>query len=106
MHDGAVIIYNGKILAARCILPVTEKDDLPANYGLRHRAAVGMSEATDTLLIIVSEETGQISTAQGGQLSSALSPQELRSAIKNYMAEDNPPVENTLTKFFRRRAAM
>ena len=52
LHDGAAIIYKGKITAARCILPVSENDNLPANYGLRHRAALGMSETTDTLVLI------------------------------------------------------
>ncbi len=105
MHDGAVIVYNGKILAARCILPVTDKDDLPANYGLRHRAAIGMSEITDTLLIVVSEETGQISTAQNGEISSNLSSQELRQAINDYL-RDEPNTRESLAKFFRKRAAV
>lgn len=105
MHDGAVIVYNGKILAARCILPVTEKDDLPASYGLRHRAAIGMSDATDTLLIVVSEETGQISTAQNGEMFNNLSPQELRQAINDYL-KDETGSRDTLAKIFRRRAAV
>ncbi|MEQ9232195.1 MAG: diadenylate cyclase CdaA [Cyclobacteriaceae bacterium] len=105
MHDGAVIVYNGKILAARCILPVTDKDDLPANYGLRHRAAIGMSEITDTLLIVVSEETGQISTAQNGEISSNLSSQELRQAINDYLREE-PSTRESFAKFFRKRAAV
>ncbi len=105
MHDGAVIVYNGKILAARCILPVTDKDDLPASYGLRHRAAIGMSEITDTLLIVVSEETGQISTAQNGEISSNLSSQELRQAINDYL-KDEPTTRESLAKFFRKRAAV
>ncbi len=88
LHDGAVIIYENKIVAARCILPVTERDDIPANLGLRHRAAIGMSEATDVLIIAVSEETGQISTAVDGNLSVNLSPKELRSAINEYLFED------------------
>mgnify|MGYP003665595376 FL=1 len=58
LHDGAVIIHNGKIKAARCILPVTERE-VPAQFGLRHRAAIGMSEATDAIVLIVSEENLQ-----------------------------------------------
>ena len=65
LHDGAVIIYDNKIVAARCILPVTERD-MPAQFGLRHRAALGMSENTDSLVIVVSEETGQLSTMRNG----------------------------------------
>eukprot|EP01132_Coremiostelium_polycephalum_P000349 gene349-442_t len=83
LHDGAAIIYQDKIVAARCILPVTERPNLPAHLGLRHRAAIGMSEATDTLVIVISEETGQISIANKGKLSYNLSAQELRIAEKS-----------------------
>jgi len=68
LHDGAVIISNDKIRAARVILPVTEKLDLPPEYGLRHRAGLGISEVTDSLVIIVSEENGHISVAENGIL--------------------------------------
>ncbi|XWN35602.1 MAG: diadenylate cyclase [Roseivirga sp.] len=85
LHDGGVIIYQGRILAARCILPVTERRDLPPQFGLRHRAAVGMTEVTDTLVVVVSEETGQISVARQGKLDSNLSIQETRAAINNYL---------------------
>mgnify|MGYP006292569969 CR=1 FL=1 len=68
LHDGAVIVEGDKIKAARVILPVTEKLDLPPEYGLRHRAGLGISEVTDSLVIIVSEETGQISLAESGIL--------------------------------------
>ncbi len=88
LHDGAVIIYNNRVIAARCILPVTERDDLPAQYGLRHRAAIGMSEATDTLLIIISEETGQISIVKNGQIHPNLSAKEVRSLTNDYLAEE------------------
>ncbi|MFD2037695.1 diadenylate cyclase CdaA [Belliella marina] len=84
LHDGAVIIYNGKVKAARCILPVTERD-VPAQFGLRHRAAIGMSEATDTLILIVSEETGQISLAKNGKILHNLSFQEVREFINDYL---------------------
>ena len=105
LHDGAVIIYNGKILASRCILPVSDKDDIPANFGLRHRAAMGMSEVTEAMMIIVSEETGQLSTTLNGNMSSNLSPQELRTAIKEYLKDESASSE-TLGKIFRRRAAV
>ena len=86
LHDGAVIIYNGKLIAARCILPVTENQKLPAHFGLRHRAAIGMTEVTDTLVLIVSEESGQISISKKGEIESNLSTQEIRSTIKNYLS--------------------
>jgi len=65
LHDGAMIISGGRIYAAACILPVTKRQDLPKSYGLRHRAALGLTEKTDALAIVVSEETGRISVAQG-----------------------------------------
>jgi diadenylate cyclase len=68
LHDGAVIISSDKIQAARVILPVTEKIDLPPEYGLRHRAGLGISEVTDSLVVIVSEETGQVSVSERGIL--------------------------------------
>jgi DNA integrity scanning protein DisA with diadenylate cyclase activity len=68
LHDGAVIIYQDKIRAAGCILPVSDNFEIPEHYGLRHRAGVGLSEQTDALVIMVSEETGGISLAEGGKL--------------------------------------
>lgn len=89
LHDGAVIIHNDKIIAARCILPVTDRDDLPAQYGLRHRAAMGMSESTDVLVIVVSEETGQISAVRSGEISGNLTAKELRNIITEYLDEED-----------------
>ncbi|XOV92018.1 MAG: diadenylate cyclase CdaA [Bacteroidota bacterium] len=89
LHDGAVIVYDNKIIAARCILPVTERDDLPAQFGLRHRAAVGMSENTDVLILVVSEETGQLTTVRNGEVSHNLSAQELRKKITDYLFEND-----------------
>ena len=78
LHDGAVIVENDKVKAARVILPVTEKMDLPPEYGLRHRAGLGISEVTDSLVIIVSEETGQISIAENGILQKNIPSRLLR----------------------------
>ncbi len=89
LHDGAVIIYNGKIVAARCILPVSDSDSLPAQFGLRHRAAIGMSESTDTLVLVVSEETGQISVVRSGKIHHNLSVVEARTMINNYFKEED-----------------
>lgn len=82
MHDGAIIISENKIKAARCVLPVTDNPDLPANYGMRHRAALGISEQSDGLAIIVSEETGAISVARDGELTADVSPEELEMILK------------------------
>ena len=68
LHDGALVIRDGKMLAAACILPVSKNQDIPLHYGLRHRAALGLSEKSDATCIVVSEETGQISVAVAGQI--------------------------------------
>lgn len=68
LHDGAVLIHNNKINAAGCILPLSSKTDLDSEYGTRHRAAIGITEETDALAIVVSEERGSISVAMNGQL--------------------------------------
>jgi diadenylate cyclase len=81
LHDGAVLIARGTILAARCPLPSTDQVSLPARFGMRHRAAVGMSEQTDSLVVVVSEETGFISVADGGILRDKISPAELRNIL-------------------------
>lgn len=88
LHDGAVIIHNNRIKAARCVLPVTERENLPAQFGMRHRAAVGMSEVTDTLILVVSEETGQMSAAKNGIVFHNLSGQEIREKIREYLTEE------------------
>ncbi|MDX1903392.1 MAG: diadenylate cyclase CdaA [Thermonemataceae bacterium] len=89
LHDGAVIIgTNGRIVAARCILPVSENDQIPASMGLRHRSAIGISEVSDAIVMIVSEETGQISLAKNGQIQQALSYQELRNKLNKYLSEN------------------
>ena len=86
LHDGAVIVHKDRIVAARCILPVTETD-ISAQYGLRHRAGLGMSENTETFVIVVSEETGQISAMQSGETMHNISTQELRRQINKYFNE-------------------
>jgi diadenylate cyclase len=81
LHDGAIIISNNKIKAARCVLPVTDNSDLPAHFGMRHRAALGITEQSDAIAIIVSEETGQVSIAIDGKIISNLSPEELEKEL-------------------------
>jgi DNA integrity scanning protein DisA with diadenylate cyclase activity len=89
MHDGAVIIHKGRVQAARCILPVSESDQIPAAFGLRHRAAIGLSEVADAIVLVVSEETGQVSLVRSGELLHNLSMHELRSKLNLYLfAED------------------
>jgi len=110
LHDGAVIIYQDRIKAARCILPVSENTDIPAYLGLRHRAAVGITEINETAVLIVSEETGQLSFVHGGMIQYNLSPQEMRQKIVAYLkgeelemplnfpsAEDRAPTKQIIT---------
>jgi diadenylate cyclase len=82
LHDGAVIIIGEKIHAARCVLPISENIYLPANFGTRHRAALGMTEKTDAIVIVVSEETGEISVCKTGEINTGLTSSELREFIK------------------------
>jgi diadenylate cyclase len=88
LHDGAMIIKNDKIYAARCVLPVTEKMNLPASFGLRHRAAIGITELTDAIVVLVSEETGKISLIKGGSVKYGISAMELKSLLDNSMDEE------------------
>ncbi len=84
LHDGAVILKKDKIIAASCILPVSKKDTISKDLGLRHRAAIGISEAHKTLAVIVSEETGEVSTAFRGKINRNLSPNQLKTEISEY----------------------
>ncbi|MBI9062794.1 MAG: TIGR00159 family protein [Marinilabiliaceae bacterium] len=81
LHDGAMIITRNKIKAAGCILPVSQNMDLPKRVGLRHRAAMGITESTDAVAIVVSEETGRISFFSKGQMEMGLSPEELQELL-------------------------
>jgi uncharacterized protein (TIGR00159 family) len=78
LHDGAMIISNGKIVAARCTLPITEKTNIPARFGMRHKAAIGVTEDSDADAIVVSEETGRISFVRGGEVTPINNINELK----------------------------
>ncbi len=81
LHDGAVLIEDGKIFAARCPLPITDRVSLPSHFGMRHRAALGISEHTDALVIVVSEESGTITVAEAGEARERITPNELRQIL-------------------------
>jgi len=81
LHDGAVIIIGNKIKAARCVLPVSEKIDIPSHVGLRHRAAIGITEESDALTIVVSEQRGEISVAESGNLMVNIKIQKLKEIL-------------------------
>ena len=88
LHDGAMIIRDGRITAAGCVLPLSDSDRLSADLGTRHRAGVGMSEASDALVVIVSEETGTISVAMDGMLKRHLAPQTLTKLLTKELCPD------------------
>jgi diadenylate cyclase len=85
LHDGGVIISGTRIVAAGCLFPLTDNPDLERSLGMRHRAAVGMSETSDALVITVSEETGSISLAINGQLTSNLAPSDLQTILRGQL---------------------
>lgn len=82
LHDGAMIVRNGRILSAGCVLPLSGNQTLSKELGTRHRAAVGMSEVSDSVLVVVSEETGSISVAIGGMLKRHLAPETLEKVLR------------------------
>jgi len=102
LHDGAVIIANNRIKAARCILPVTENNDVPASMGLRHRAAIGLTEVTDGVVLVVSEETGQIALVRNGEVFRNLSSADLRLKLNQFLFDTDQkpaisPVDQTIS---------
>lgn len=90
LHDGAIIIYKGRIMAARCVLPVSENDHLPPHFGLRHRSAIGMSETTDTLVAAISEETGRLILARNGKFLRGLKLRQVEQKILEYLHNTEP----------------
>lgn len=88
MHDGGVIISNGRVKFARCIFPVSEDESLPAEFGMRHRAAVGLSMETDSVIVVVSEENGRIAIAVDGKIHDNLDPARLRSRMLTFLYEE------------------
>jgi len=83
LHDGAIVVAGGKIKAARCILPVSDDENLPASYGFRHRAALGISESTDAAAVVISEENGRIAVAIDGEIKT-VNANELEKRLKDY----------------------
>ena len=95
LHDGAMIIRDGRVAAAGCVLPLSDSKRLSADLGTRHRAGVGMSEATDAVVIVVSEETGTISVAIGGMLKRHLAARTLEQLLKKELAFEEDLVEKS-----------
>ena len=89
LHDGAVIVRNGRIVGAGCMLPLSGNVNLSRDLGMRHRAGIGMSEHSDAVVVIVSEETGSISAAVGGMLKRHLAPETLEQLLRNELLNDS-----------------
>ena len=83
LHDGAMIIGGNRIVAARCTLPITERLDIPASYGMRHKAALGLAEQCDAIVIVVSEETGHVTMVEGASATRIESSNDLKLKLQN-----------------------
>ena len=103
LHDGAMIIRDNKIAAAGCVLPLSESNHLSADLGTRHRAGVGMSEASDAVIVIVSEETGTVSVAVGGMLKRHLAPQTLERLLINELCPNDKEEAKNLVVRLRQK---
>lgn len=104
LHDGAMIIREGRATAAGCVLPLSQSDRLSADLGTRHRAGVGMSESSDAIVIIVSEETGTISVAEGGMLKRHLAPGTLEKLLRNALCKNEDQAANkSIGAYFREK---
>ena len=104
LHDGALVIQNCRIAAAGCVLPLTQNKNLSKELGTRHRAGIGMSEQSDAVVVIVSEETGAISVAVDGNLKRHLSQEELRAVLRKELVidEENVSKYDSMMKFVRK----
>lgn len=104
LHDGAAVVRKGRLLCAGCVLPLTKNDEVSSDLGTRHRAALGMSEQSDAMIIVTSEETGIISVAFKGELIRGLNEAELREKLLNYLIDAVPDKDSEsglLKKLFK-----
>ena len=104
LHDGAAIVRNGRLICAGCVLPLTKNNDISSDLGTRHRAAIGMSEQSDAMIVVTSEETGVISVAFKGELIRNLTESKLRELLMDYLIDSAPEstggvVNNLINKF-------
>ena len=95
LHDGAVIVREGRIVGAGCMLPLSGNVNLSRDLGMRHRAGIGMSEHSDAVVVIVSEETGSISAAVGGMLKRHLAPETLERLLRNELLSESKEEEKS-----------
>lgn len=103
LHDGAMIVRDGRVTAAGCVLPLSESNRISADLGTRHRAALGLSEVSDAVVVVVSEETGAISVAVSGMLKRHLAPQTLERLLCNELCPEQEPVQENLVVKLRQK---
>ena len=103
LHDGASVIRNGRLMVAGCVLPLSTNPNLSKDLGTRHHAAVGVSEASDAVVVVVSEETGTISVAVGGMLKRHLAPQTLERLLRNELCPDENTNQENLAVRLRQK---
>ena len=103
LHDGALIIRDGRLYAAGCILPLTQREDLSTQLGTRHRAAIGMTENSDAVVLVVSEETGTISIVVNGQITRGYNAISARAELRKLLLDgENGTNDNKLTAVIHR----
>ena len=104
LHDGAIIVRDGRIVSAGCVLPLTHNENLDSQLGTRHRAAIGMSEQSDAMIVVTSEETGYISIAYKGELTRDISESDMRERLVHYLCADKSAAvkdaQNKIRKLF------
>jgi diadenylate cyclase len=98
IHDGAAIIQRGRISAAGCFLPLTKDENLDPNWGTRHRAAIGISQETDAVVVLISEEGASISLVVDGRISRKMDPKDLRKSLTDLLSQDQEKAEDTRIK--------
>lgn len=102
LHDGAALVRDGRLICAGCVLPLTKSEDVSSDLGTRHRAALGMSEQSDAMVIVVSEETGVVSIALNGTLERGLNDAQLREKLMDYLLEDSDSKNGGENGWFRK----
>ena len=103
LHDGAAVVRDGRICAAGCILPLTQSNNVDKELGTRHRAAIGMSEQSDAILVVTSEETGIISIAENGKLTRNLTPDDLEKHLLKALIADEKGKAKSFIEFAKNR---
>jgi diadenylate cyclase len=102
LHDGAVILDGNRIVAAACLLPLSQKPEIARSYGTRHRAAIGLTDETDALVIVVSEETGSISIASAGKINTDIDTPTLKRVLDNIYLAEKPQAQGIFKRFIQK----